>query len=216
MAGRLLEKMRSPTKLTDPRSISSAELLLLAEMTHRINNDLTSIIACVSVTAARSTSRDARLALAEVLMHLHEYARLHRVLQMPMNNQLINASAYLRELCQAISRAKLQRNRIELVFVEHPIRLHSLQCWRLGMIVSELITNSYRHAFGESGGTIRVELKKRSSRAECRVADDGRCSGPVRSGHGLTIIRQLADALDGEIDLAFDKDGTVALLSFPC
>jgi two-component sensor histidine kinase len=211
------EQLHMPGSVTtgDAGGINPAELLLLREMTHRINNELTSMIGFVSLVAARSTNDSAKLALAEVLMHLHEYARLHRVLQIPTENRLIDATSYLRGLCQAISRAKPESSRIELVFVEHPILLHSLQCWRLGMILSELITNSYRHAFGESGGTISVELRRRGSRAECRVADDGRSSGNARFGHGLSIVRQLVDALDGQIDLTLGKDGTVGLISFP-
>jgi two-component sensor histidine kinase len=96
-----------------------------------------------------------------------------------------------------------------------PVRLSSLQCWRLGMIVSELITNSYRHAFGDSGGTIRVELERRGFRADCRVTDDGGSPDIVRSGHGLNIVRGLARTLDGEIDLRFGRHGAVALMSFP-
>ena len=101
------------------------------------------------------------------------------------------------------------------MLVEHQIQLHSLQCWRLGMIISELITNSYRHAFGDNGGTICVELKRRGNIAECRVTDDGSSSDIVRSGHGLSIVRQLAGTLGGNIDLQFGQDGAVAVLSFP-
>jgi two-component sensor histidine kinase len=193
----------------------ATELLLLREMTHRINNELTSVIGFISGVAARSTNRGAKLALGEVVEQLHDCARLHRFLQMPTENRLINATTYLRGLCRAVSRAKLQSRRIELVLIEHPIQLSSLQCWRLGMIVSELITNSYRHAFGESGGTIRVELKRCGSHVECRVEDDGACSDSVRAGHGLGIVRQLARMLDGEIYLSFGQDGAAALVSFP-
>jgi two-component sensor histidine kinase len=45
---------------------------------------------------------------------------------------------------------------IELVLVERPFKMSSERCWRLGLILSELITNSARHAFAESGGMIRV------------------------------------------------------------
>jgi two-component sensor histidine kinase len=205
----------SATTTGDARRINPSELLLLSEITHRINNELTSMIGFASLVSARSTNCCTKLALTEVIEQLREYARLHRVLLMPTENRLVDATAYLRMLCQAISRAKLKSSKTQLVFVEHPIRLYSLQCWRLGMIVSELITNSHRHAFGESGGTIYVELKRRGSRAECRVADNGGSSDIVRPGHGLQIVHQLADVLDGEFDLRFGENGTVALISFP-
>jgi two-component sensor histidine kinase len=45
------------------------------------------------------------------------------------------------------------------------------RCWRLGLIVSELITNAERHAFRNAGGCIRVKLLPSQSFAECRVTD---------------------------------------------
>src|SRR5215469_13076899 len=111
----------NPTTAGQATPVRPAELLLLREMTHRINNELTSMIGFVSRVAARSTNCGARLALAEVIEQLHDHAHLHRVLQMPIENRLINATAYLRVLCQAISRAKLEGRRIELVLVEHSI-----------------------------------------------------------------------------------------------
>ena len=115
---------------------------------------------------------------------------------MPTADRRIDAAAYLRELYQSISRAKLQHNGVELVLVERPLKLSSAQCWRLSLILSELITNASRHAFAGGGGTIRVELKKRETNVECRVADDG--SGPenIRPGQGLGIIQQLARGLN--------------------
>jgi two-component sensor histidine kinase len=195
--------------LTDP-----AEFLLLREMTHRINNELTSAISFASVIASRSHNGDVKIALANMIEHLFDHARVYRALQMPAENKWVDATAYLRELCQSISCAKLRHNSIELVLVEHQIRLTSMQCWRLGMILSELITNSCRHAFTEIGGSIRIELKKRGSSAECRITDDGSSSDIVRSGHGLKIVKHLAIALDGAIDLRFGEDGAIATVSF--
>jgi two-component sensor histidine kinase len=199
----------------DAGAVDASELLLLREITHRINNELTSTISFISLTVARSDNRDVKAALTGVMEHLYDHARIYRALQMPTADRWIDATAYLRELCQAISRAKLQHNGIELLLVEHPIRLSSMQSWRLGMIVSEFITNSCRHAFTEKGGTIRIELRKRGPYAECRVTDDGSSLKIVRSGHGLKIVQQLALALNGDIDLRFGEDGAIGLMSFP-
>src|SRR5438128_12455307 len=42
--------------------------------------------------------------------------------------------------------------------LERTFQMNSERCWRLGLIVSELITNAERHAFRNGGGLIRVEL----------------------------------------------------------
>jgi two-component sensor histidine kinase len=158
-----------------------------------------------------------------VIEHLHDHARVYRALQMPTTDRRIDAAAYLRELCQSISRARLRHKGIELLLIENPLHLGSVQCWKLGLIVAELITNASRHAFATGGGTIRIELKRQGSRAECRVTDNG--SGPenirqnirqnIRHGQGLGIIRDLAGGLDGKFEQRFGAGGAVAVVSFP-
>jgi two-component sensor histidine kinase len=191
------------------------ESLLLRELTHRINNELASTIGFVSVTAARSTSEDVKAALAAVIEHIHDYARVYRALRMPTANHWIDSAGYLRELCQSISRAKLQHRGIELVFVECPLALSASRCWRLGMIVSELIANASRHAFRDGGGRIQVELFSRDAFVECAVTDNGSGSANIRPGQGMTIIQSLVHALGGTIDHRSGPMGTRAILSFP-
>jgi two-component sensor histidine kinase len=204
-----------PIRVGELWTNNSDEFLLLQEMAHRINNELTSTIGIIACAAEQSSNCEVKVALAKVTEHIYDHARVYRALQMPTANRLIDAAAYLRELCQSISRAKLRHNGIELVLVEHPLELSSSQCWRLGLIVSELITNASRHAFAVGGGTIRVELTKREANVECRVADDG--SGPenIRPGQGLGIIQQLARGLNGKISQRFGAKGAAAIVSFP-
>jgi two-component sensor histidine kinase len=189
--------------------------LLVRELTHRINNELASTIGFVSVTAARSTSDDVKVALAAVIEHIHDYARVYRALQMPSADHWMDSAGYLRELCQCISRAKLQHRGIELVFVECSLLLSASRCWRLGMIVSELIANASRHAFRDGGGRIQVELLNRGAFVECAVTDNGAGSANIRPGQGMKIIRSLVHALGGTIDHRSGAMGTRAILSFP-
>ena len=205
-----------PIKVAEAWITDPGEFLLLQEMAHRINNELTSTIGIISCDAERSNNCDVKMALSKVIEHLYDHARVYHALQMPTANRWIDAAAYLRDLCQSIARAKLQHNGVELVLVEHQIQLSSAQCWRLGLIVAELITNACRHAFPDGGGTIRIELKRRGANVECRVADDG-SGGPknIRPGRGLGIIEQLARGLSGRISQRFGAKGTVAIVSFP-
>lgn len=191
------------------------EHLLLQELTHRINNELASTISFVTLTAAKSTNDEVKLALAGVIQHIHDFARIYRALQVPAAENWVDAAHYLRELCHSISRATLQYRDIELAFLESPLQLHASRCWRLGMIVSELITNASRHAFRGGSGKIQIELLNRGAAVECSVTDNGCGSKNIRPGQGLKIIRSLAHSLGGKIDLCFGARGTIATLSFP-
>jgi two-component sensor histidine kinase len=191
------------------------EQLLVREMAHRINNEYASAISLVSLTAARTNNEEVKLALAGVVDHLHSYARVHRALQMPLQIESVNASEYMRSLCQSISQSKLGHRGIELIYVESPVELSSERCWKLGMIVSELVTNAARHAFGEGGGTIWVELSTIGAFIECRVIDNGAVRGQIRPGQGTKIIGALARGLDGEVTQIFGPNGTTSTLVFP-
>jgi two-component sensor histidine kinase len=205
--------MSQQTVLTS--GVSDEARLLLREFSHRINNEFASAIGVISIAAARSADDEAKVALAAVQDRLQNYALVHHALQMPEDASCIDAAAYLRQICWAISRSKLERKGIELRFVERTFRMNSERCWRLGLIVSELITNAERHAFRNGGGSIRVELLPSLSFVECRVTDNGTAEANARPGHGLKIVEALAKSLGGTIDQRFGPHGATAVLIFP-
>jgi two-component sensor histidine kinase len=189
--------------------------LLLREFSHRINNEFASAIGAISIAVARSTNDEAKLVLATVADQLQNYALVHHALQTPEHTGCIDAAAYLRQLCQSISRSRLESKGIELRLVAPRLEMNSERCWGLGLIVSELITNAERHAFHNSGGLIRVELLPSLSYVECRVMDNGTSEANGRPGHGLKIVEALAQSLGGTIDQRFGPHGATAVLIFP-
>jgi two-component sensor histidine kinase len=191
------------------------ERLLLREYSHRINNEFASAISAISLAARLCTTNETKRALARIQDQLFNYAQVHLALQVPQHSSEIDAAAYLRGLCKAISRSKLDCNGIELVLVEQKFQMNSERCWRLGLIVFELITNAVRHAFGERGGMIRVELRPSKSFVECRVTDNGTNHPNIRPGHGSEIIAGLARSLNGTIEQHFGPRGATAVLVFP-
>jgi two-component sensor histidine kinase len=188
--------------------------LLLREYSHRVNNEFALAISAIAIAAKRSTTDETRSALALIEDQLFNYAQVHHVLQMPEYSFKIDAAAYLRDLCKAINRAKLANKGIKLVLEARRFQMNSERCWRLGLIVSELITNAVRHAFDECGGMIRVELRPSRSFVECRVTDNGTSETNTYPGHGLKIVAALAGSLGGTIEQCFGPRGTTSTLVF--
>jgi two-component sensor histidine kinase len=191
------------------------ERVLLHELIHRINNEFSSLIGAVSRTAARSVNHEVKVALAHILELLCHYAELHRALQMPENDTHIDAAAYLENLCLSITRSKLDGKKIDLALTTSPLRLPSERCWRLGMIVYELVTNAARHAFGNGNGQVRIELSHAGKLVECRVVDNGSAPINVQRGRGLKIVDELVKGLDGRHDQRFGQKGSRSILTFP-
>ena len=191
------------------------EPLLLDELNHRIANEFASLVAIVSRAAAASGNDEVKRALRGVAQLLHDHANVHRALRPPHRETLVNAEGYLSELCRSISRSKLDHMNIDLVLAASPILLESSRCWRLGMIVSELITNAARHAFAGRPGTIRVALLRAGGFIKCTVSDSGAAPARIVPGRGLRIVEELSKALDARFERRLGSAGTTSILTFP-
>jgi two-component sensor histidine kinase len=190
------------------------EHVLLHELNHRINNEFAAAIGIATVAAARSSNEEAKAALTGVAELLHRYADVHRLLQMPDHDTAVDTAAYLRQLCLSITRSKLDARRIRLILSAQPLRLQAERCWRLGMIVHELISNAARHAFESRGGEIRVAVWQDGAFVKCSVQDSGSVTTSIQPGHGLKIVNSLSRALGGRFRQTFGVQGSNSLLVF--
>jgi two-component sensor histidine kinase len=192
-----------------------SEKALLHELNHRISNEFQSALSLVSLTAARSRSQKVKDALSGVTVLLHHYAEVHRALQVPHDHDRVDAAGCLRKICFSISRSKLERAQVHLVLAAPPLVLQSAECWLLGLIVYEVITNAVRHAFHGRNGEIRVDLLRAGAFVHCKVMDNGSAPAHVQRGHGLKIIEELVKALDGRFEQRFGTAGSTSVLVFP-
>jgi two-component sensor histidine kinase len=191
-------------------------LLLVRELNHRINNELTCAICSISSKAVQSDSLAVKAALLDVVDILQQCADVHRALHIPNPARLTDAAEYLQQLCFSITKYRLDRLAIRLVFSADDLRLEGERCWRLGLIVSELLTNVARHAqFDARDPELRVELVLAGNVVKCRVSDNGSAPETVRRGRGLAIVGELAGSLVGRVHTSCAAAGSSFLLTFP-
>jgi two-component sensor histidine kinase len=191
------------------------ERILVRELTHRINNQLTSAINVVTAAAVRTDHLEAKAALGNVVELLQEQANVHRVLAIPEDDALVDAAQYLRRLCLTITRSSLEPIGIHFSFHADTLPLEAERCWRLGMAVHELVTNSARHAcFDARAGEIKIKLSLRDQVVNCIIADNGSLSGRLKPARGLGIVRDLIESLGGRLEYGFGPEYSSFLLVF--
>jgi len=120
--------------------------LLLRELNHRVRNELTSAICAISAKAVQSDSVPVKAALLDVVDLLHRCSDVHRALNMPDHGRLTEAARYLQQLCFSITKYRLDILAIRVIFSANDMWLEGERCWKLGLVVSELLTNVARHA----------------------------------------------------------------------
>jgi len=157
-----------------------------------------------------------KAALLDVVELLRQCADVHRALQLPDRECLTDVAKYLQQLCFSVTKYRLERLAIRVSFSADDLRLEGERCWKLGLIVSELLTNVARHAqFDARPPGLGVELMLAGSIVKCRVRDNGSAPEPFQRGEGLGLIGELARSLGGRVHTSCAAEGSSFLLTFP-
>ena len=189
--------------------------MLLRELNHRINNQFASAINLISVAAVRAEGTEAKLALSNAAELLHAYAGVHRALIMPECETLIDAVKYLGKLCGALRAALLDRLHIKLTLQGDALPLQPERCWRLGLIIHELVMNSAKHAwFDGRPGEIKIKLARTDWLVNCVASDNGSAASCGGHGQGLRIVGDLAKSLGGRVEHGVGADFRSVVISF--
>ena len=102
----------------------------------------------------------------------------------------------------------------------HPLSVSTDQAVSIGVIVTELVTNAVKYAYGPGqGGEIRIILEPDpgNGRALLTVEDDGPGLGdakPKGTGLGGKIVTAMASGLRSKIEYDPAHPGVRALLAF--
>jgi two-component sensor histidine kinase len=93
------------------------------------------------------------------------------------------------------------------------------QALPLGLLVNEIISNAFKHAFqGASSGRVRISLSTVSDReARLTISDNGRGFNPdsTPQNMGTKLIAAFASQLKGEVESESSERGTTFTLTFP-
>jgi two-component sensor histidine kinase len=88
--------------------------LYVTEFLHRVRNEYTCAISLATRLAARSSNRETKAALAQVIDQVHALAGAHEILRPPLTTALVDLSANLTRLCRAMTSSRLAQRGIEL------------------------------------------------------------------------------------------------------
>jgi two-component sensor histidine kinase len=190
-------------------------LHLVEEITHRVVNEYTEAICALGLAASASRNINVQLALTSAASRLRAQAEAHRALQAPIVDGPMNLADYIGQLCGCLARAPFAEGDVRLMVRADEVWLRADRCWRVGLIVAELVRNAARHGLAGRPGAIWVEIAQASGRIDCTVCDDGSGKPMARTGRGRRLARALAAELGGSIDWTFAPGGCCVRLEFP-
>ena len=187
--------------------------ILLREIHHRVKNNLQVISSLLYLQSQQAG--DPRLAriLEENRNRIRAIALIHEKLYQSAESGAVRFAAYLRDLANNLLiayGASAARVRLEQAVGEE-LALGMDTAILCGLIISELVSNSLKHAFpAERAGCIRIELNRQGAAAyRLVVADDGVGLPPGfrlenSRSMGLQLVQLFARQLGAALDVAAD------------
>jgi two-component sensor histidine kinase len=176
---------------------------LLQDTNHRIGNSLATVSSLLGLQLMRSKSGEVRAALEAARGRVHAIASSHRRLRLGNDLETTDAQDFLTAVLEDLKSTTTDAQGITLVGEIEPIVINARDATTIGIVVGELVTNAYKHAFvGRPGGRIVVKLFRDAAGAPTLVvSDDGRGIAEDidlnEGGLGSVIIKQLAQQFGG-------------------
>lgn len=208
-------------RTTEIRDALAEREVLLKEIHHRVKNNLMAIYSILSLQARRLPKGKTRFALEDARNRIHSMAKLHQQVYEFDNLEKIDFEKYVRDLVDSIQ-GSLGRTGTRITVdckIAHLVVDLQLAL-SLGMILNELLSNAYKHAFKDRDeGRITIQLKEIGERKwELLICDDGVGLEQVPDWEnldsmGLLLVQQWVLKIKGTIEARIDQ-GTVFLVRF--
>ena len=152
------------------------QVSLLREVHHRVKNNLQAIIHLMEIERDRIADPRARSFLDDLRERAHTMALVYEQLYQSPTVAHVEMEPYLEALGGRLQELLCAGRRIDVDVDAAGVSLDVSKAMPCGLIVNELVTNAFKHAFPSDGrdcGRIRVELRMSGQRVRLEVADDG-------------------------------------------
>ncbi|MGN8225520.1 sensor histidine kinase [Gracilimonas sp. BCB1] len=195
---------------------------LLAEIHHRIKNNLSVLTTMLELQASDEQNEAVLNRLIDSIARIHTMASIHEQLYQSENYAELDFSDRIKLLATNIKKTLQTQAKVDLIFRCEPLHIsvdHALAC---SLVVNEVLTNIFKHAFKDrEEGRIVLELNPSpgESNPHLKISDDGvgLPKGFQASGSeslGLSLIDMLSDQIAETYSFSSKNKGTVFELTF--
>jgi two-component sensor histidine kinase len=191
--------------------------LLHRELRHRIGNNLAFITSLMQIQSRRLSNPEALEVLFDSESRVRAMSLLHRKLNSVDGDYTrISLKNYLEEILMNLRQSyPFERQAPEISLHIDEVNIDAESAMRIGLIINELITNAYKHAFpGDRTGIIAIRVERGDQdKLSLTYRDDGvglpqHIDLDSSDRMGMILIRSLANLLNSQPKFRTDN-GTI-------
>ncbi len=192
---------------------------LAQELQHRVRNNLQLVYGMLNKQLKATSDTAGREGIGAIARRVMTLAQVYDHLLGSGLSRTIDFGAYLSSLCASLESLQQDKQPGVTLTIRAERVILDLDCvTALGLATSELISNSYDHAFPGGSGSISVTLSGRApaDKGVIVVADSGGGFTEAADSrrHGVGLVRRLMQQVGGSATLQADG-GAQWTLEFP-
>ena len=176
--------------------------VLLAEVFHRVKNNMNIITSLLNLKKGMSDSEEVKDALEDCRNRVFSMALVHQSVYNNNNIVELNFKEYIEKLAKEIKNSFGDEQNVEIFLETEAIKLDLSNAIPCGLILNELITNSFKYAKSDNKKLeIRIKLKKVNNTIEIEIRDNGKGLTEQKLNSnislGMELIKSLAEQING-------------------
>jgi two-component sensor histidine kinase len=183
--------------------------LLLKEIYHRVKNNLQIIISLLNLQSQKTKDKNVIEILTDSQNRIRSMALIHERLYKSKDLSGINIKEYIQDLANNLFHSYgVHSNRIKLNIDIDDIIINLDTATPCGLIITELVSNSLKHAFPEGKkGELIIRLKSDNDKNFALIVKDNGIGFPKdldfrkTNTLGMQLVTGLVSQLKGTIDL---------------
>lgn len=178
--------------------------VLLAEVNHRVKNNLAIIISLLNMQRNISPNEETKESLLDIHDRVMSMALVHEKMYKNKNKNTIELESYITDLVSEIRNSIDINRNIDYTIDIEPLNLEVTTVIPLGLILNELITNAMKHAFKDNKTPkILISVKRiHEINFELIVHDNGVGATTEvlkgKNGLGVDLIQSLCEQIEGK------------------
>ncbi len=178
--------------------------ILLAEIHHRVKNNLQMISSLLSMQNRRITEKESKEILRLTINRIQSIGLIHEFLFKNRSFSDVNLGQYIHDLTDMVLRSQVQSAEISIEVDDYEVDLETVIPF--GLILNELLTNSIKYGLGQvDAPKIQVQLRVTEKFIWLVVDDNGPGTPTVVFGFGWTIINTILKGFNGTASIENER-----------
>ena len=181
---------------------------IFREFNHRVKNNLQLLTSMIDVYMMQGSKKTKNEALKNIQERMSAMSELHDMFIIKKNDMVVSSESYIKNICSTFSKGKTPD--VEFIIKADDFTLQNTTALSCGLIINELITNSYKHAFNSLilHPTIEISLVKSGNEVTLDYRDNGSGftnAAKNKDSYGLMFIETTANKLNATYETESDN-----------